>query len=268
MNSIGMQQGERNASGRDPIEELLLPAYAAARDSSSLVSNIHVVTVGDRQFNIPQLTLLGPGGGASPLRIALFAGLEPGALDSIAALTGLLVRLTGDLAPARGCTLIGFPIVNVLGLESGVASLGDFESRYAATNPDGDVRLFKDELRTGAFDGLVKLRTAPESKGFYAIARGWLIANKIAAPAVLAASEFLPLLSYSLRVRSDDEMARLRDAARGRLVPPLDIRPYPFEIELFAPGSAPEEQRITGQIAAVLAILDAYRALMAHAQNL
>ena len=268
-NSIGAaQQDERNASGRDTIDELLLPVFAAARTSESLVSNVHIVTVGDRQFDIPQFTLLGQNGGAPPLRIALFAGLEPGQPDTAAALARLLVRLTDDPIPANGFTVTAYPIVNVLGLESSSASFADFEARYADSNPEGDVRLFKNELSTRAFDGLVKLRTDPGANGFYAIARGVLIANEVAAPAIQAAGEFLPLLSYSLRVRSRDPLARLRDAARGHLAPPPGVRPYPFDIELFAPGSLPAEQRIAGHVAAVLAILDAYRTLMAHAQNL
>jgi hypothetical protein len=46
------------------------------------------------------------------------------------------------------------------------------------------------------------------------------------------------------------------------------VRPYPFEIELFAPGKAEPEARIGGFVAAVHLLLRHYRECMAHAPNL
>jgi hypothetical protein len=61
---------------------------------------------------------------------------------------------------------------------------------------------------------------------------------------------------------------RLADYADGRLTAPPDLRPHPFEAELFAPGIAPRELRIRSLFVAVHEILRNYRRLQAHAQDI
>ena len=69
-------------------------------------------------------------------------------------------------------------------------------------------------------------------------------------------------------MRPGDRYARTADYANGRLSPPADVRPYPFEIELFAPRGPITEEYADGLFVALTEILRLYRAFIAHGQNL
>ena len=71
-----------------------------------------------------------------------------------------------------------------------------------------------------------------------------------------------------IRVRPGDMRARLADYAQGRLTAAPELRPYPFEAELFAPGAVTRELRIRSLFVAVHEILRNYRRLLAHAQDI
>jgi len=62
--------------------------------------------------------------------------------------------------------------------------------------------------------------------------------------------------------------SRLADYAEGRLTAPPELRPYPFEAELFAPGAASGELRIRALFIAVHEIPRNYRRLLTHATNI
>jgi hypothetical protein len=62
--------------------------------------------------------------------------------------------------------------------------------------------------------------------------------------------------------------SRLADYSDGRLTPPPELRPYPFEAELFAPGAASRELRIRSLFVAAHEILWNYRQILAHATDI
>jgi hypothetical protein len=186
----------------------------------------------------------------------------------VEALSGLFLQLAKNPAPARNFMLFGYPVVNLPGFGPGHSPLRNFEIRHGAHRNDGDVRFFKSELKNWGFDGLVSLRTDPKAISFHASTRGSIIARDVVQPAILAAGEIVPIKDHPLKLRPSDRYARRADQLMGRLVPPLDVQPYPFEIELFAPGNAPAESRVRALQAAVLEILAAYRLVISHAQNL
>jgi hypothetical protein len=97
--------------------------------------------------------------------------------------------------------------------------------------------------------------------------RSGIIAAEVVEPA-LAAAVSLPLATQAVKVRPDDRFARTADYAHGRLSPPADIRPYPFEIELFAPRAAITEPHVDGLFVVLTEILRLYRAFIAHGQDL
>ena len=98
--------------------------------------------------------------------------------------------------------------------------------------------------------------------------RSELLANEVVTPALAVAASALPLATQPVRVRPDDRYARAADHAHGRLIPPADVRPHPFEIELFVPRSRRSDEQADGLFVAVTEILRHYRALVAHAQDL
>jgi len=229
----------------------------------------HGVRLGGCDFNIPKFMLLGARGGGQPIRIALFAGVEDhGAVDGMAAISRLLID--GQLNPAlvQDYAIFAYPLVNVFEYRSPRLQIESFDRRFANERLDGDVRFFRTELRKWHFDGMLTLRTDPRAESFRATVRSQLLAKEVIQPAFDVVKRVVPVSSRPVKVRPSDMRARLADYAEGRLTPPPEIRPYPFEVELFAPGAAPQELRIRSLFAAVHEILVNYRTMLSHAPNI
>ena len=250
------------------LDEILAPLHDAARESSSLVASRHPVDLRGLKAEIPKFLLLGQRGGGKPIRLGLFAGFEAGNLDTVQALSRLLLQLKASPGLSRDFALIAYPVVNVRGFAAEAAPLADFEARFARDSTEADVQYFKTELRKWRFDGLFSLRTDATARGVYAAVRSEIIAAEVVEPALAAAAVALPLATQAVKVRPGDRYARTADYAHGRLSPPADVRPYPFEIELFVPRGPITEERLDGLFVALTEILRLYRTFIAHGQNL
>jgi hypothetical protein len=257
-----------HAESASTLEEILAPIYEAADDSSSLVVSRQPVILRGENFEIPRFLLLGQRGGGKPIRLGFFAGFEAGNLDGVRALAQLLLQLKSSPHLSRDFALIGYPVVNVRGFAAEAAPLAEFESRFARDSAEADVQFFKTELNKWRFDGLLSLRADPSARGFYATVRSEIIAAEVVEPALAAAATALPLATQSVKVRPSDRYARTADYAHGRLAPPADVRPYPFEIELHAPRGPITEERLDGLFVALTEILRLYRGFIAHGQDL
>ena len=229
----------------------------------------HPARAGGCDFEIPKFMLLGQRGGGKPIRIALFGGIDDhGSLDGIAAITRMLVQMELQPSLARDYALFAYPLVNLFEYQAAETRIEPFERRYAWERPDGDVRFFRSELRKWRFDGILTLRTDAQAHGFRATVRSELLAKEVVRPALERVATVTPVNSRPIKVRPGDMSARLADYADGRLTAPPELRPYPFEAELFAPGDAPEELRIRSLFIAVHEILRNYRRLLAHASDI
>jgi len=253
---------------REELKDLLSPIFEAAHDSASLIASRHPIEVHGVAYEIPKFLLLGQRGGGKPIRIGIFAGFEPSGAGTIQALSHILLQLKLSPALTRDFALMAYPVVNVRAFADDPVPLADFEARFARDSADADVQFFKTQLRQWTFDGLISLRTDAAAKGFYASVRSEIIAREVVEPALAVAASGLPLASKAVKVRPDDRYARTADYAHGRLSPPADVRPYPFEIELFAPRARVTEEAETGLFVAITEMLRQYRGLIAHAQNL
>lgn len=250
------------------LSAILSPLFAEAEQSTSLIASRHPVTIGEREHEIPKFLLLGQRGSGQPIRLGLFAGFEAGNVESVQAVADLLLQLKASPALTRDYALLAYPVVNVRGFTEDAAPLADFERRYARDSREQDVQFFQGELRRWVFNGIISLRIDPHVRGFYATVRSELLANEVVAPALAAAAAALPLAAQSVKVRPGDRYARAADHSHGRLIPPSDIRPYPFEIELVAPQVPTSDAQSNGLFVAFTEILRHYRALVAHAQDL
>ena len=250
------------------VNDLLAPLFEAAQYSASLIASHHSVEVRGVAYEIPKFLLLGQRGGGKPIRIAVFAGFESSDTDIIQSLGHVLQQLKLSPGLTRDYALLAYPVVNVRGFGADRVPLAEFEARFARDSADADVQFFKAQLKQWTFDGLISLRTDGGTKGFYASVRSEIIAREVVEPALAAAAGALPLASKAVKVRPDDRYARTADYAHGRLSPPADVRPYPFEIELFAPRAGITEKTEAGLFVAITEILRHYRGLIAHAQNL
>lgn len=255
--------------GRAAAEELLEILFDVSRQSESLMAARHPAKAGGCDFEIPKFMLLGQRAGGTPMRIALFAGIDDhGSLDGIAAITRMLVQMELQPSLARDYALFAYPLVNFFEYEAAETRIEPFERRFAWERPDGDVSFFRSELRKWRFDGILTLRTDPRADGFRATVRSEVLAKEVVRPALDRVARVTPVNSRPIKVRPGDMRARLADYVDGRLTAPPELRPYPFEAELFAPGDAPEELRIRSLFIAVHEILRNYRRLLAHAPNI
>lgn len=229
----------------------------------------HPARAGGCDFEIPKFMLLGQRGSGKPLRIALFSGIDDnGSLDGIAAISRLLMQMELQPALARDYALFAYPLVNVFEYQGSESPLESFDRRYAWERPDGDVRFFRSELRKWRFDGILTLRTDPRAEGFRATVRSELLGREVLRPALERVAKVTPVKNRPIKVHPMDMRARLADYTDGRLTAPPELRPYPFEAELFAPGTAPEELRVRSLFVAVHEILVNYRRLLAHASDI
>lgn len=250
------------------LSDVLAPLFAAAEQSSSLIASRHPVTVAGREHEISKFLLLGQRGGGQPIRLGLFAGFEAANLDTVRSLAHLLHQLKASPALTRDYALLAYPVVNLRGFSHEATPLAEFEKRFARDSADQDVQFFQGELRRWVFNGVISLRTDANARGFYATVRSELLATEVVEPALAAAAAALPLASQAVRVRPGDRYARTADHAYGRLIPPADVRPYPFEVELFAPRVRASEEQANGLFVVITEILRHYRSLVAHAQDL
>jgi hypothetical protein len=259
-----------SARGGPPtaLDEILDPLHAAAQESASLVASRHYLNLPGGIAEIPNFLLLGQRGSGEPIRLGLFAGFEAGNVETVRALARLLLQLKASPHLSRDFALLAYPVVNVRGFTAEAAPLAEFEARFARDSQDGDVKYFKTELNKWRFDGLISLRTDASARGFYATVRSEIIAAEVVEPALAAAAVSLPLATQAVKVRPGDRYARTADYAHGRLSPPADVQPYPFEIELFAPRGAITDERTDGLFVTLTEILRLYRAFIAHGRDL
>jgi hypothetical protein len=243
--------------------------FDVSSHSESLMAVRHSVRAGGCEFDIPKFMLLGQRGGGKPIRIALLAGIDDhGSLDGMAAIARLLIQTELNPSLARDYAIFAYPLVNRFEYRQPESRLDPFHRRYAADRADGDVRFFRSELRKWGFDCILILRTDPGEDSFHATVRSELLAKEVVRPALDNVKRVAPVNSRPIKLRPADMRARAADAADGRLTPPPEIRPHPFEAELFAPGSVPRETRISSLFVATHEILRNYRRLIAYAADI
>ena len=251
----------------DALADILAPAFTSAETSESLVTSRHPIRLRGQSYDIPKFLLLGQRGGGEPIRLGIFAGFEPGQLETVAALTTLLLDLEAAVIGARDYALFAYPVVHLRGVDSAPAPLSEFERRFARDSADEDIQFFKVELRKWFFNGLITLRTDANSGGLYATVRSEIIAEQVVRPALAEASVVAQLDPHPLRVRPSDRFSRAADYADGRLAPPAEIRPYPFEVTLTVPPGD-TTAAIAALGAAITGILRNYRRFIAHGADL
>ncbi|MGA3169797.1 MAG: hypothetical protein ABSE62_02185 [Chthoniobacteraceae bacterium] len=267
--AIDPARPELAAEAHAAAEELLEILFGVSAQSESLMASCHPVRVGGCDFEIPKFMLLGERAGGKPLRVGLFAGTgDRGSLDGIAAIARLLLQMELQPALARDYALLAYPVVDQFEYQDAGQRPVPFDRRFAWERPDADVAYFRSELRKWRFDGMLTLRTEPGAESFRATVRSEVLAGQVVRPALERVGTVAPVNGHPIKVRPGDMKTRLVDYADGRLSAPPDLRPYPFEVELFAPGAAPEELRIRGLFVAVHEILRNYRQLLTHAANI
>lgn len=255
------------APSRSLAESILAPLHQRAEESSNLVVSQQAVTVHGQSHDLPKFLFLGPRGGGHPIRLAIFAGLEARKIQTVLATSHFLHYLDSHAGLAKDYALFAYPVVNLGGFGPNATPRSDFELRFANSTADEDVQFFKTELRKWFFNGLITLRVDAQATGLSATVRSDVIAQQVAGPALLDVKDQSLVDGHPVRVRPSDRYARLADYAFGRIAPPAEVRPYPFEVEFTIPGNNAEAYT-NALVEAQVGLLRHYRSLITHAADL
>ncbi len=265
------REGAPHAAHR-PLESITAPLAATAAHSSSLIASPpgRFEVAGQTQ-DLPRYLFLGPAGGVEPLRIGIFAGLHGDEPASSFALLRFVQLLEKNPQIACGYCLFLYPVCNPTGYQDNTRhnrNGKDLNREFWRNSRQPEVRLLESELTAHAFNGVISLHTDDTSHGIYGYAHGPVITQHLLRPALAAASEFLPLNRDGVidGFRARDGI--IRDSFEGVLRAPPATKPRPFEVILETPHQAPQYLQEAALAVALRAILEEYRAFIAHATNL
>jgi murein peptide amidase A len=262
-------------TARGPYRSLDLitgPLSEASRHSSSFIAcEPGRFELAGRSHELPRYLLLGPTGGAEPLRIGLFAGIHGDEPAGSFALVRLVRLLEENPEIARGFCLFLYPVCNPTGFEDNTRhnrNGQDLNREFWRNSRQPEIRLLESELWHHAFHGLISLHADNTSAGLYGYAQGPLLTQHLLRPALAAAAKFLPLNQNAVidGFRARDGI--IRDNYAGMLRSPPRVKARPFEVVLETPQQAPQYLQETALAAALCTILDEYRKFIAYAQNL
>jgi murein peptide amidase A len=243
----------------------------AARSSNLIVCPPGRFELAGQTHDLPRYLFLGPAGGAEPIRIGIFAGLHGDEPASAFALLRFIRHLDAHPEIARGYCLFLYPVCNPTGFENNTRfnrNDKDLNREFWRNSRQPEVRLLESELMAHAFHGIVSFHTDDTSHGIYGYAHGAVITRHLLRPALVAASEFLPLNDNGVIDGFPACDGIIRDSFAGILRAPPSNHPRPFEIILETPHAAPQYLQETALAVALRTILDGYRGFIAHAANL
>ncbi|MEI6714725.1 MAG: hypothetical protein WCO60_13295 [Verrucomicrobiota bacterium] len=247
-------------------ESLLEPLYES--ENPALLANRQIFTVRGAKLEIPKLLLLGNRKGGVPLRVGLFAGLDAGRLETVAAVSRLLLQFSLTPALAEDYALFSYPIVNPAGFSPARTSAEELQERWGKNPGDADAHWFRSEFHRIAHHGIITFRSNGQNQGFAASVRSKIIAEEVVAPAIDAMKSLVPIDKDPIRILPTNLNSRRGEFSRGRLIPVPETKPWPFEIELFAPEIASADGRSQVLMLATLQILRGYRRFIAQGGDL
>jgi len=165
-----------------------------------------------------------------------------------------------------GYELHVYPGCNPHGLLFGRRSNGqvDLNRAFWQNSQEEEIRVLEEELRRQRHDGLISLHADADSSGIYGYAQGREISAHLLEPALRRASKIFPVNTSPIIDGFHSADGLIEDCFRGILSPPPQLRGWPFEIVFETPGRASLAQQADAGKAAVLAILDQYKAFLAH----
>jgi len=245
----------------DPME-LLAPLLAAG--SPNLFILTHRVQIDGVPYELPKLLLLGERGGGVPIKVGIFAGLDAGREETVAAVARLLMQL--DFA--RDFAVIAYPIVDGPGIFAPATSRATVRQRWAARPDDEDAHYFRAEFANLGLHGMIQLRSTGKGKTFTAVTRSALLAEEVVKPALRSLAPFVPVADEPVRVQPLSLKARQSKITAGALLPNPALRPWPFEVELFAPAGLAPETAARAFFLATVQILRRYRVFVSHKSEL
>jgi len=255
------------------LRALLEPlAEASGGSSRGLEMNVVARFADDnRVCEIPRARFVGPPAGHDPIRLALFGGIHGDEPAGCTALVEFARALVENPRRAAGYELSIFPVVNPSGYLRGTRtnhSGKDLNREFWRNSPEAEVRCIEAQLRAQPFHGIVTVHADDTCEGIYGFAHGRLLDEALLAPALRAASEFLPL---DRRATIDGFAARdglISACFSGVLSAPPEQRPRPFDVIFETPAHAPFGLQVDATVAALESIIASYPGFISYAQDL
>jgi murein peptide amidase A len=251
---------------------LLDPLHAlAARNGFMAVSIAGIFTCDGEQHAIHRFRFTGPDAGSEPIRLGLFAGVHGDEPAGCTALVNFLISLAAEPERATGYDLFVYPVANPTGYLAGTRTNGagkDLNREFWHNSSQAEVQIIERELRAHRFAGLITLHADDTCEGHYGYSHGRTLDDALLQPALLAAERVLP---RDRRNVIDGFTARegvISDCFHGVLSAPPEQEPRPFNVIFETPAQAPADLQVAANVAALDAILSAYRGLIAYAQDI
>lgn len=235
------------------------------------VETIAEFEVGGTLHAIPRLRVAGAYAGHDPIRLGLFAGLHGDEPAGCSALIELANACVANPALAAGYELHLYPVLNPTGYEADtrVNHAGkDLNREFWRDSVESEVIAIEHELRAKPFAGIITLHADDTCEGVYGYTHGRVLNEALLAPALEAASRFLPI---DTRAEIDGFPARaglICDCFAGVLSAPPEQRPKPFDIIFETPAHADFHAQVEAATSALISILKTYPGFISYAQDL
>jgi protein MpaA len=273
-NMITMVKQKSQAAEPAKIYEpsLLAALDRACGDSVNLLNKpLPAFEVEGKEFRIPRYLFVGPQGGAEPIRVGLFAGMNGTEPEGVAAMAEFALALEQKAELARNYVVFVYPMVNPSGFSAGTrttASGVSIANELWRNSTSPEVQQIQSELWMHAFDGIVSLKTDATASELlievggpifarHLFGHGLSHAQDILPQSVSAGRDALPRLKASLLEKSN-EIIR---AAPG-------VKPRPFEIVITIPGNAASLQQRTAVALLLQRTLSEYRDFISFGANI
>jgi murein peptide amidase A len=251
---------------------LLDPLHAlATRSGFMAVSIAGIFAFGDEQHAIHRFRFTGPDVGSERIRLGLFAGVHGDEPAGCAALVKFLIALAAEPQRATGYDLFVYPVVNPTGYLDGTRANRagkDLNREFWHNSTQPEVQIMERELRAHRFAGLITLHADDTCEGHYGYSHGRTLDDALLQPALLAAERVLPRDRRDVIDGFNAREGVISDCFHGVLSAPPEQEPRPFNVIFETPAHAPLHLQVAANVAALDAIVSAYRGMIAYAQDI
>ncbi len=227
--------------------------------------------VGGTRHLIPRLRVVGAYAGHDPIRLGLFAGLHGDEPAGCAALIELANACVADPALAAGYELYLYPVLNPTGYEAGTRTNHagkDLNREFWRDSSESEVVAIERELRAEPFAGIITLHADDTCEGVYGYTHGRVLNESLLAPALQAASRFLPIDTRAVIDGFPARAGLICDCFAGVLSAPPEQRPKPFDLIFETPAHADFRAQVEATASALISILKTYPGFISYAQDL
>lgn len=267
------EPGQRGACSHGGDSAAWLAALCAQADSSDVLErgSVGKFTAVGATHELLSFRVVGPSRGQDPIRLGFFAGIHGDEAAGVLALVEFFSALGANPDPATGYELWAYPVINPTGCAAGTRANHhgkDLNREFWRGSPEPEVQLLERELERRAFAGVISLHADDTCEGHYGYSHGHELDDALLRPALLAAERVLP---RDRRQQIDGFSARegvISECFQGILSPPPAQRPRPFNLIFETPAHASLRLQVDANVAALDAIVAAYRGLIAYAQDI